>query len=369
MKVVNVGREYTVHDDSLKTYNELPAQVYRLRFNKFKGFYFESCSDFEIKEPKIYGELRSKVDKTFKGFEISNKNFGVILSGAKGIGKSLFAKLLSRKAVENDLPVIIIDEAYRGIPDVIEDIDQECVVLFDEFDKVFPRNLKDDDGGNVQDMLLSMFDGMSNGKKLSIITCNELNKLSDYLINRPGRFHYHFRFGYPSIDEVELYMKDKLKPEFYDEIDKIKNFATRIDLNYDCLSAIAFEINTGISFGEAIKDLNILNFGEETYNIIMLTKDGNVFNRDHVQLDMFKDKNHSIYLFDSNNRDIINIAFKPSDFVVDPNTSSNVLAGELVVCRPNSYWDDADDYDDFKNISVDKVIAVKPKRSDLHYAF
>ena len=36
------------------------------------------------------------------------------------------------------------------------------------------------------------------------------------------------------------------------------SFSRKIDLNYDCLRAIAFELNTGISFKEAILDLNIV---------------------------------------------------------------------------------------------------------------
>lgn len=368
MKVVNVGREYTVHDDSLKTYDQLPAQVYCLRFSKFKGFYFESRSDFDIKEPKIYGVHDAKVEKTFNGFASSNKNFGVILSGAKGIGKSLFAKMLCKKAVESGLPVIMIDEAYRGIPSVIEDIEQECVILFDEFDKIFPKSMKDEDG-NIQDLLLSMFDGMSNGKKLFVITCNELHKLSDYLVNRPGRFHYHFRFGYPSLDEVEIYMRDKLDPEYHDEIEKVKSFAAKVDLNYDCLCAIAFELNTGISFSEAIKDLNILNLRDEIYNLALITEDGDVFNASGLRLDLFSDEICKVTMDDGNGRGMIRIKFKPSDFVVDPNTNSNVVAGEFVVCEPNPYWDDEDDYDTFKDIKVSRLVAVKPKRSDLHYAF
>ena len=40
--------------------------------------------------------------------------------------------------------------------------------------------------------MLSLFDGLDNGKKLFVITCNEVERLNAYLLNRPGRFHYHF---------------------------------------------------------------------------------------------------------------------------------------------------------------------------------
>ena len=59
----------------------------------------------------------------------------MILSGHKGIGKSLFAKLLSIEAIRNGIPVIIADKYIPGIAAYIESIDQRVMVLFDEFDK------------------------------------------------------------------------------------------------------------------------------------------------------------------------------------------------------------------------------------------
>ena len=91
-------------------------------------------------------------------------------------------------------------------------------------------------------------DGMSGGKKLFVITCNSLHKLSEFLINRPGRFHYHFRFDYPNADEIREYMTDKIPTEMHGEIDAVIAFAARVRLNYDCLRAIAFELSTGLSF-------------------------------------------------------------------------------------------------------------------------
>ena len=44
-----------------------------------------------------------------------------------------------------------------------------------------------------------------------IVTCNELRGLNDYILNRPGRFHYHFRFEYPTATEIREYMEDKLE--------------------------------------------------------------------------------------------------------------------------------------------------------------
>lgn len=63
--------------------------------------------------------------------------------------------------MEKGYPVLIADEAYRGIAHFIEKIEQECVVLFDEFDKTFKSNKENDE----QAKLLSLFDGTAGGKK------------------------------------------------------------------------------------------------------------------------------------------------------------------------------------------------------------
>ena len=79
------------------------------------------------------------------------------------------------------------------------------------------------------------------------------------MINRPGRFHFHFRFEYPTADEVRNYLTDKIDKKYFSEINKVVSFSRKIKLNYDCLSAIALELNEGEKFEETIKDLNIIN--------------------------------------------------------------------------------------------------------------
>ena len=54
--------------------------------------------DFEIPETKIYGQHLDKVKKVLNSMDKMNRNLGVILSGDKGIGKSLFFKCLGLKA-------------------------------------------------------------------------------------------------------------------------------------------------------------------------------------------------------------------------------------------------------------------------------
>ena len=194
MKVIKTGSMYRTYGDDLETFEKLPAKVFNLRFNKMSGFYMEHRSDFEIKE-KIYGVHYEKVDKVLRSFDVFERSLGVILSGAKGIGKSLFAKMLSEQAVKIGLPVVIVDAFYPGVAAYLESIEQEVLVLFDEFDKSFGGIRQAEGEADAQASMLSLFDGTSGGKKLFVITCNDVYRLNEFLINRPGRFHYHFRFN------------------------------------------------------------------------------------------------------------------------------------------------------------------------------
>jgi DNA replication protein DnaC len=70
----------------------LPVGTYEIGFHKMMGFFLKDHADLDVKEEKVYGSSPVKVEKVLKGFQKVDRNFGVILSGKKGIGKSLFAR-------------------------------------------------------------------------------------------------------------------------------------------------------------------------------------------------------------------------------------------------------------------------------------
>ena len=258
MHIVESGKRYRIFNNAITTYDQLPPKTYRVDYDpETRIFSLLEAHDFEIPETKIYGQHLDKVKKVLNSMDKMNRNLGVILSGDKGIGKSLFSKCLGLKARKKGIPVILVNEYHEGIANFLEEIEQTVMILFDEYDKTF-----DEKKHNCQAEMLSLFDGVSAGKKLFVITCNEIQSLSQYLINRPGRFHYHFRFLYPTADEIRDYMKDKLDKQYYDEIENVIAFSVRMNLNYDCLRSIAFELNNGLKFQQAINDLNIIRISQ-----------------------------------------------------------------------------------------------------------
>lgn len=258
MHIVESGKRYRIFNNAITTYDQLPPKTYRVDYDpETRIFSLLEAHDFEIPETKIYGQHLDKVKKVLNSMDKMNRNLGVILSGDKGIGKSLFSKCLGLKARKKGIPVILVNEYHEGIANFLEEIEQTVMILFDEYDITF-----DEKKHNCQAEMLSLFDGVSAGKKLFVITCNEIQSLSQYLINRPGRFHYHFRFLYPTADEIRDYMEDKLDKQYYDEIENVIAFSVRMNLNYDCLRSIAFELNNGLKFQEAINDLNIIRISQ-----------------------------------------------------------------------------------------------------------
>lgn len=338
MKAINIGTRYEIYNDTLKTYDQLPAQVYTVCFDKMTGFYLSQHTDIEISE-KVYGVHEDKVEKVLRSFAAFDRNLGVILSGDKGIGKSLFAKMLSIRAVQNGMPVIIVDRFVPGIAAYIEAIEQEVMVLFDEFDKTFGEISTGDNEANPQAGLLSLFDGIAQGKKLFVITCNQLRSLNDYLVNRPGRFHYHFRFDYPSDEEIREYLGDKLNPEFMGEVEKVVAFSKRVDLNYDCLRAIAFELNTGETFDRAINDLNIINMQNEKYNITVYLTNGKRYTRKEWYMDLFnKEASESIWMYSETGEDDLRMEFDVENCVFDGARNATIVDGADVRLS----WDEPD---------------------------
>jgi SpoVK/Ycf46/Vps4 family AAA+-type ATPase len=261
MNIVNAGSRYQVYGEDVKTYKVLPAATYGIGYHPQMGFWLTKQSNLITNEDIIYGDQNKRADKILRSFNLADRNFGVILSGKKGIGKSLLARLVAEKAIVKGLPVIIVDCAIPGLSNFLSSIEQEAVIIFDEFEKVFAK----DDDGDPQVELLSLFDGMNNGKKLFIITCNDVTQLNEFLINRPGRFHYHFEITCPSADEIRAYMRDKLGDDSkQEEIEKLVKLSQMADITYDCLRAVAFDLAQGYSLEETLADLNI-NYEKYSY--------------------------------------------------------------------------------------------------------
>lgn len=373
MNIVSSGGRYQIYGDELRTYDKLPAGSYEVEFNPMSGFSLSSRTDLEVKEEKIYGDRYKKVEKALRSFEATDRNFGIILSGKKGIGKSLFAKMIATESTKRGYPVIVVSRAISGIAGFISSIDQEAVVIFDEFDKTFSNGRSDDDddeGSSIQDELLPLFDGIDSGKKMFVITCNELYKISTYFKNRPGRFHYHFNLGNPSVDEIREYLTDKLKPEFYSQIDGVIRLSAVSDINYDILRALVFELNQGYSLEECLEDMNITREDDIRLKASVTLSDGSNYSGE-FNVDIYDETDYTNTELiapepnEAGGRDYIRVCVPSTSVSVSDDGSLTVDKDRIALLLKSSYGNSGrrgDCYDDDKDMKDLSVIDISVKK-------
>jgi hypothetical protein len=216
-------------------------KVYSFGFHQFKGCFLQEENDLTVPDPLF------DVDKGFreivlKSFENNQFSTGVILSGDKGTGKTVCAKLL---CIESGLPVILIkDSVLQSISsDFFNFINKlpKCVIFIDEFEKNFKLSDYDEDNKKItQEMFLTTLDGFNNNsKKLFIFTVNE--NVSTYLINRPSRIRWFKDYSGVSNELFDIIAEKTLNNKEFKE--DLENNIDLNDCNIDIIVSIIKEIN------------------------------------------------------------------------------------------------------------------------------
>jgi DNA polymerase III gamma/tau subunit len=192
------GNTYSLSDNT-KQIATLPVAIYVLNKSLF-GFYLEKIEDkFEFGH-KLYGLERDLIDRVIRTWNSTNKNLGVLLNGLKGTGKTVTSKVICN---ELNLPVILVNENPEGggIPEFLNDVQQDVIVMMDEYEKVFG------DGSE----LLTLMDGVltSDARKLFLLTTNN-TYINDNMLQRPSRIRYHKTFKDLSLEIITEIVEDIL---------------------------------------------------------------------------------------------------------------------------------------------------------------
>ena len=222
--------------ESMDLHEQLPSGNYTVKFDKMAGcFYLEQIDSFEIKG-KVYGDTRKRAQRILNTFDDRTASTGVLLTGEKGSGKTLLAKMLSIEGAKLGVPTIVINAPWCGedFNGFMQMIDQPMIILFDEFEKVYERE--------DQEKMLTLLDGVYPSKKLFVLTCNDKWRVNEHMRNRPGRIFYMMDYKGLENDFIVEYCHDNL--DAIEHIPTVCRIATLFDqFNFDMLKAMVEEMN------------------------------------------------------------------------------------------------------------------------------
>lgn len=239
-----------------------PGKVYDLLIKEVWG---EQVTRFTLNgemnlPPTVYQTKKDKVfvNRVLKNFYSSEKNTtGVLLTGDKGTGKSVTAKILAKEA---QLPIIVInsDTKEKYLEEFFKKFDQPVCILFDEVDKNF----------NTQQML-TFLDGMhKTAKKLVIMTANNEDNLSNFIKNRCSRIRYYRH--YSMLEDAKEYAELICEAKGIENKEEVVNFIVKnikypsIDNICSFIDEIIFTKEWSLSLKEVLEFMNI-NIGESSY--------------------------------------------------------------------------------------------------------
>lgn len=180
------------------------------------------------------------------GMLVLRRNGRINITGNSG--KTLLAKQFMTEA---NLPVLIVEEPFAGskFNDFINSINQEVVVFFDEFEKVYKEQEK-------QEELLTLFDGVINSKKIFLLTANRDN-INEFFENRPSRIKYLKDFKTVDKTLLQEIMDDLLEDSSHEE-EMIDIVNTLGECGKDLIISLIEEVNmSGENPLKAIKRMNI----------------------------------------------------------------------------------------------------------------
>ena len=228
------GNRYQRVEGNVANMEQIPQGIYKINFHPMQGWSLSFYADAFTFDYKIYGLEEKFYDHVLKAYEHTKGNFGVLMNGIKGTGKSVTSKLLANAF---KLPIIIVegmDEQNQAMFNYISSFNFDCVLFLDEFEKNFSK-----EDTNV----LQIMDGVYTSKyrRIFLLTTNE-TYINDNLISRPSRLRYIHQFGNLDINVAKAYLEDNLNdksaiPELLDFIDTLS--ISTIDI----LKSVTEEVN------------------------------------------------------------------------------------------------------------------------------
>lgn len=252
---VQSGNRYMRMEGEVHNLEQLSKGIYEIGCGMSGWFLTKTANCFTFNY-KIYDMQRDFLNYVKKTYKNTTGNFGILLNGTRGTGKSVTAKLLAN---EMNLPVILVRNMGDSNDDMISYISSfnfDCILFLDEFEKQF---------GEQDSSMLQIMDGVytSEYRKIFLLTTNSLN-INENLLDRPSRIRYVKHFGNLEKNIVDEYLEDNLvnktgKEELMDYID------TLTISTIDILKSIVEEVNIhGVE--KFLESKSIFNVSTAMYN-------------------------------------------------------------------------------------------------------
>lgn len=256
---VKRGKDVFIASDRGDEFPQLAPAVYVVKYDPMAQIFFLTEQAAMHMPGKTYGNAAARATKILTTFaDRENRNTGVLLSGNKGSGKSLLAKLVCASGLELGYPVLLVEQAFAGTAfnEFMNSITQRVIVFIDEFEKKYNDHDK-------QNGLLSLLDGTGVNNKLFLTTTND-GAVSEFLLSRPERMFYHWRYAKLEEEVLIGYCQDNMNNK--DLIPKMRIFWNlSTDMSFDIMQSIVQETNRypDQSFIDLVYDMNV-TFGNAT---------------------------------------------------------------------------------------------------------
>lgn len=281
MAFLNIDGEYYWMDgDGISVDKVIKKKIWKMVPTKM-GPKLAPLDDFKLSHGKIYGNSQVRANHIVEAFRKNDAehNLGVLLSGGRGLGKTLTTRLVIEQ-LKDDYPIVVISEYMAGMADFLSHL-KNTIILMDEFEKFMSGNINGDDNSKEQtkqESILSVLDGNTGSAgNLYLLTVNNTYKLDENLISRPGRIRYHYVYESEDASVVRAYCADNLNDK--SKIEEVVNvLGSTKYVSMDIISSFVDELNKfpELSPSDVREYFNLdVSNSKLKYSVLMKTPDGN----------------------------------------------------------------------------------------------
>lgn len=246
------------------TVDKLPGGVYDIELGE-KGITFNFVEYYFKETTQLFGSrIKERISNILESWAEDGNSVNALAIGDKGSGKTLMAKTIFNSLIKSEgmavfrvtkaLPPAVLEHIVSVVPD--------CGFFFDEFDSIYVHIRGEEE--YADETLLSFFSDNRENRSLSILTANEANLVSKYMMDRPGRIKYRCYFGKLTAEEAN----DALAKWGFRQVinEYLVNYATQTtNVTFDILSHVSKLMDKCITRGYNGVDMDLSSEEQDAF--------------------------------------------------------------------------------------------------------